>query len=97
MSPCEHTTAEQTVMRPDECLTCLRDEHARLTAVVEAAERYGRAIREWETNRLPLPPTCADGTCGAKHAAPNEWEHAEEHFMDALNSLDRAPAAPHGC
>ena len=85
----------------------LAEGNARLRAFVEAATRYGRVIREWDADRnlMPLPPACAEGRCGfppdssgspcgdAQHPG-NEWDHAEAHFIDALDALDPAPAAP---
>lgn len=32
-APCQHTQAEQMVMRPDECLTCLRASLTKITTI----------------------------------------------------------------
>ena len=74
---------------------------ARREALLAAARRYAIVLRTWdaETNRLPLPPACAAGTCGfplGSDGAPcgtaahpgNEWDHAEAHFLAAVDAAD---------
>ena len=74
-------------------------------AVVGAARRHARVLREWDadSNVLPLASECGDGTscdvrCGdGSRPGANEYDHAEAHFLAALDSLTRASSPATEC
>mgnify|MGYP001615890572 CR=1 FL=1 len=78
-------------------IDALQAEVERFQALVIAARRHARVLRDWdaETNVLPLAPECGDGCnvrCGdGSRPGANEYDHAEAHFLVAVDALHAPP------